>query len=91
MVYFTFRYMMRAVFDRNVLCHAQFAVVSFLTIRDMALVRFDNRGHFTVQDCIDVARIYSKEVEHSEENLDLLRDCFLYDEIFEPEELKRQL
>lgn len=91
LVYFTFRYMMRAVFDRNVLCHARFAVVSFLTIRDMALVRFATRGHFTVQDCIDVARIYSKEVEHSEENLDLLRDCFLYDEIFEPEELKRQL
>lgn len=91
LVYFTFRYMMRAVFDRNVLCYAQFAVVSFLTIRDMALVRFANRGHFTVQDCIDVARIYSKEVEHSEENLDLLRDCFLYDEIFKPEELKRQL
>lgn len=91
LVYFTFRYMMRAVFDRNVLCHAQFAVVSFLTIRDMALVRFATQGHFFVQDCIDVARIYSKEVEHSEENLDLLRDSFLYDEIFEVENLKRQL
>lgn len=91
LVYFTFRYMMRAVFDRNVLCHAQFTVVSFLTIRDMALVRFASRGHFTVQDCIDVVRIYSKEVEHSEENLDLLRDCFLYDEIFEPGQLKHQL
>ena len=91
LVYFTFRYMMRAVFDRNVLCHAQFAVVSFLTIRDMALVRFATQGYFSVQDCIDVTRIYSKEVEHSEENLDLLRDCFLYDEIFEVEELKRQL
>lgn len=91
LVYFTFRYMMRAVFDRNFLCHAQFAVVSFLTIRDMAMVRFDAQGHFTVQDCIDVARIYSKEVEHSEENLDLLRDCFLYEEIFTPKMLKRQL
>lgn len=35
MVYYTFRYFMRAFYDNNLLEKAQFAVASFLMVRDM--------------------------------------------------------
>ncbi|MDO5291535.1 MAG: flagellin lysine-N-methylase [bacterium] len=89
LVYFIFRYGMKAVYDQDFLAKIKFAVASFLVIRDMDVERFhSNGGNFTVEDRIDVARIYSKEVEHSEDNLETLADDFMFEEIFD---IKRML
>ncbi|BBF43440.1 lysine-N-methylase [Lachnospiraceae bacterium KM106-2] len=92
MVYFIFRYFMKAVYDSNVLAKVKFAAASFLMIRDMDIVRFVKNGNaFTVEDRIDVARIYSKEVEHSEDNLEYLSECFLFEEVFQTESMMKQV
>ena len=44
LVYFTYRYFMRAWYDGNVLAKAQFAIVGFLVIRDMDIVRYFANG-----------------------------------------------
>lgn len=81
MVYFTFRYMMNAVYDSNLLSYAKLAVVFTLMIRDMDAVRFYlNDGKYSLKDRIDVARIFSKEVEHSEENVEYAREEFLFED-----------
>lgn len=92
LVYFTCRYFMRSFYDGNLLTKAQFAIVSFLMIRDMDVVRyFTNGKQFSLSDRIDTVRIYAKEVEHSEENIDCLGEDFLFEEVFLVEELEKQI
>lgn len=92
MVYFTYRYFMRAWYDGNLLAKAQFAVVGFLVIRDMDLVRYYSNGRkFTLADRIAVARIFSREVEHSEETLELLEDDISFEETFHVHHLLQQI
>ena len=92
LVYFTFRYFMRSYYDDNILNKAQFAVAGILMIRDMDALRFlENGGTFSVEDRVDVAKLYSKEVEHSEENMEFLEEDFQFEDIFAPEQMIRQL
>lgn len=83
LVYFVFQYAMKSLYDWDFLSKAKLAVVSFLMIQDMDMERFCRNGKtFTTEDRIDVVRIYSKEVEHSEDNLEYLEEAFLFEEIF---------
>ena len=92
LVYFTFRYFMRAYYDDNIRTKAQFAVASVLMIRDMDVMRYVQNGkQFSLTDRIDTARIYSKEVEHSEENMELLAEDFSFEEVFGVKRLIEQL
>lgn len=91
LVYFTFRYLMNAVFDFDVLSYAKLAVVAALVIRDMDVVRYHGRGRFTIEDRIDTARIFSKEVEHSEGNADALKEMCMMEEIAAIGNLYRQI
>lgn len=92
LVYFTYRYFMRAWYDGNVLAKAQFAIVGFLVIRDMDIVRyFDHGKQFGLSDRIAIARIFSREVEHSEETLEILEDDIAFDEAFHVRNLLQQL
>ena len=67
MVYFVFRYFMLAVFDKNLITKAKFAVVSFLVIRRLIACVSDEKP-----ERIKVMQRYSKEVEHSALNMDYL-------------------
>lgn len=70
LVYFVFRYAMTAAADGNFLSKWKLALEFTLFIRDMAAERYRARdGHFSTEDMIDVARIFSKAVEHAEENI----------------------
>lgn len=92
LVYFTDRYFMRAYYDANIREKAQFAVASVLVIRDMDVMRYlKNQGTFTLADRIINAKIYSKEVEHSEENMELLSEEFQFEEVFSVKALLRQI
>lgn len=92
LVYFTHRYFMRAYYDANIRQKAQFAVASVLVIRDMDVMRYlKNQGTFTLADRIINAKIYSKEVEHSEENMELLSEEFQFEEVCSVKALLHQL
>jgi lysine-N-methylase len=92
MVYYVFLFLARCVDDMNFWGKAQFCVSSFLMIQDMQMERFyQNGGIFTVEDCVDIARIYAKEVEHSQENLEFLEEEFLFEEIYQAEALCEQI
>jgi lysine-N-methylase len=84
LVYFTDRYFMKSVYDCDLLGKARLAVLSFLTIRDIGAARFISGGRsFTTDDHIDICRIYSGEVEHSEDNLDYLSEEFVFNHIYD--------
>jgi lysine-N-methylase len=79
LVYFTFRYFMNSYYNLDVLSYGKLAVVFTLMLRDMDMVRFDeNGGAFSRADRVDTARIFSKEVEHSEENVEYVREELMF-------------
>lgn len=92
LVYFVYRYLMNAVYDYDILSYAKMIVVATLVVRDMDAARFQrNGGSFTMFDRIDVARIFSKEVEHSEGNAEDLKEICMMEEIASVDALYRQL
>ena len=92
MVYYAFLFLARCVDGLNFWGKAQFCVCSFLMIQDMALERFYQNGEsFAMEDCVDIARIYAKEVEHSQENLEFLEEEFLFEDVYQLEALWVQI
>lgn len=83
MVYFVFRYFTKAVYDCDVISRAKFAFLGFFAIRGIAALRCKNNGRFGVDDMMISAKVYSKEVEHSEGNIAYLLEEFLFSEAFE--------
>lgn len=92
MVYYAFMMLARCVDDNNFWGKAQFAVTSFLMTRDLDISRFlKKNGVFLPEDRVDIARIYAKEVEHSEENIEFLEDEFLFEDIYDLDSLCKQV
>lgn len=87
-VYFIFRYFMKAIFDYDVSAKIKLAIISTLMIKELAVVRFiENNNEFTEEDMVEVSRIYSKDIEHSDENIENLQEIFETEEIFEVDEI----
>ncbi len=79
LVYFTFRYFMNSYYNMDVLSYGKLAVVFTLMVRDIDMLRFEeNGGAFSRADRMDTARIFSKEVEHSEENVEYVREELMF-------------
>ncbi|EIW6614056.1 flagellin lysine-N-methylase [Clostridium perfringens] len=88
LVYFIFRYFMKAIFDYDVSAKLKLAIISTLMIKELAVVRFiENNNGFTEEDMVEVSRIYSKDIEHSDENIENLQEIFETEEIFEVDEI----
>lgn len=86
--YFIFRYFMKSAYDHDVFGKVQLAVTNFFVIRDMDIVRWlKNDKMFDLQDRIDTVHIFSREVEYSEDNLEVLAEEFIFDDIFKAENL----
>ncbi len=91
-VYYAFLLLARSVDDLNFWGKAQLVAVSFLVLRDMGMLRFAMQGRtFTKADQVSVLRVYAKETEHSQENMDYLEEELLFDEIYHLEGLCRQI
>ena len=77
MVYFIFRYFMKAVYDYDVIAKVKLAVVSYLMIKELDVIRYFHNGeNFTKDDQVDIMHMYSKDIEHSEDNLEELSQTF---------------
>lgn len=87
LVYFVFKHFMKAVFDYDVLAKIKTALISYVMIKELAVVRYLENREFTEGDMVDIAHIYSKDVEHLEENLETLAEVFETNEVFSMEEM----
>lgn len=73
MVYFVFTYFCGGVYDGRGYSKMLMAVVSTLLIEELAMaVYWKKEKPFTFMDMVEVAHHYSREVEHSDENLETL-------------------
>lgn len=83
LVYEAFLFLGRCVDDDNFWGKMQYVIAGYLMMKDMDTLRFyEKNQHFTLEDRIDIARIYAKEIEHSQDNLDILEEAFLFEDCF---------
>lgn len=76
MSYFIYRYFMKSYEDDNLLDKVKFAILNCLMIEVMnQYYKMKN----IVKKPIEIARIYSKEIEYSQENLDEIFEEFLFE------------
>ncbi|WP_017416539.1 flagellin lysine-N-methylase [Clostridium tunisiense] len=87
LVYFVFRYFMKAVFDYDAAAKVNTAVVSYLMIKELFVFRWTQNGELTEEDAVDIMHMYSKDIEHLEENIEALAEVFKTNPVFELEEL----
>lgn len=83
LVYFIFTYFCGAVYDGRVYAKAQMAVYSMFIICELLKARWiKNEKMLDEEDIIDISYRYSRELEHSDENLKKLekmmeKDCWI--------------
>jgi len=88
MVYFIFHYFMKSVFDEELYSKVTLAVMSYLIIKELNVVRWiDNKYNFDISDQIDIMHMYSKEIENSEKTLYDLEEMFTTNKIFDLKQL----
>ena len=78
-VYLLFRYFLKAVWDENVLVKLEQCVLMVLTMAALGARVWARTGQFTLSEQIEVTRQYSKEVEYSDDNMELLAEGFLFE------------
>ena len=68
--YFLYRHLPAALDDGDVSGKAVFAVLSTRFLRQLGAWQYQKTGRFVQDDQIELARLYSAEIEYSQENLD---------------------
>lgn len=82
--YFLYRYFVLYSLDGDMLGAVKLAAVSVILLRGL----FSGKSQ---SERIDIAHIYSKEIEYDDENLDSLLFDFFVNEVFETEEIIKML
>lgn len=80
--YFIYVYFAGAVYDGKPYVKVKLAVVSVLIIEDMLRVTAADKGNVSLEDCIDAAHRYAREVEHSDLNLQCMTDMLRHEACF---------
>ncbi len=76
MVYFISTYLCGAVYDGWIASKAKMSVVSVFFIHEMIMARWIKQGkNLVFEDIVDVVYRYSRELEHSDINLDEMEQC----------------
>ncbi|MGN0460443.1 MAG: flagellin lysine-N-methylase [Ruminococcus sp.] len=71
LVYFIYRYFMTGAGDGNIFLPVKFSVICLRIIYMTGLMEYKNKGSFSVEEQIRLCYTFSKEIEHSEENMDI--------------------
>lgn len=88
MNYFVFRYFMKAVWDYNPFDKIRFAVCACIIIWEMFTAAQLKKGEaLTDWDMIQLVKIFSRQVEYSEENVEAVCEEFLFGDDFDVDRL----
>ena len=74
MVYFVYRHLINALSDIDMAARAAFAVLGYRIIYCLGALIYKKTGKFDFEDQIEIARLFSSEIEYSDENLDMILD-----------------
>lgn len=74
-IYFVWRYLLKATFDKDIWSKINLMVVSLLAIKYLYFCKWKENSNLSFEDCIVIAKKYSQEIEYSDENLKFLADA----------------
>lgn len=86
-VYYIFRYFMKSAYDSDVLGKIHFAAAAYLFNSLSDSLEYIKSGSLTLQNKIKTAVLYSKQVEYSDVNIELLTDASIDTDVFSTENL----
>lgn len=72
LVYLVYRHMVNAVDEADLAARAGFAALGYELLRAMGAVIWTQTGEFTFEQQVELARLFSSEIEYSDENLNIL-------------------
>ncbi len=85
LVYYVYRYFMKMIFDGDIFSKAVMCSIAAIVIREMDVAAWDMNGKsFSMEDQIRIFYLYSKEIEHSENNMEKLVDVIWEEDVFQP-------
>ena len=76
LMYIVYRHFTKSVFDGEIKKWLSFCVVNLLFIHIMDLYTLYVSGDYTYKDRINNVKLWSKQIEYSEENIEYIADCF---------------
>lgn len=79
MIYFVYRYFLRSVYDYQLLDKMKFAVFGCLAIRVLETAVSEEEQ----VPPAEIARLYSKEIEYSEDNMEAFNEEMLFSDMFD--------
>lgn len=74
-VYFVWRYFLKGVFDGEFLSKIKLMAVSIAVIGFLFVCKWKHNHTLSLEDCAEIAKNYSKEIEYCEENIYTLADA----------------
>lgn len=81
LVYFVYRHMANAPDEEELSLRAGFAVLGYEIVHALGALLWSTRGSFSFADQTELARLFSSEIEYSQDNMDAVLD-FIYEEQF---------
>ncbi len=82
LIYYIYRYFLKGVFDGEILSKVKLACVSTAVISYLA-----RKEKADFEGMINICKLFSKQTEYSQENIDLLCDLFYEKDFFESEKI----
>lgn len=77
LIYFIFRYFMKARNDDMVIEKVNFAIISTYMIELLDIFYYEKNGKLSEKNQVDICKMYSKEIEYDEDNVEKLSEYFL--------------
>jgi len=74
LVYFIYRHGANAVGEGDFAARCAFAALGYEIITALGAILWQEKGQFSFEDQVELARLFSSEIEYSDENLDILLD-----------------
>lgn len=88
MVYYVYRYFMKMIFDGDIYSKAVLCVMALVVIHEMNVAVWDGqKGSFGLEEQIQVMYLFSKEIEHCEENMERLSEEIWENVMYQPQSL----
>ena len=75
-VYFVYRHMGAQIFDGCIAGAMGLAAVSLQLLYAIGAMEYTKKGSFGFDERCELVRLYSAEIEYSQENIDALLDAF---------------
>ena len=74
LAYFVYRHLANAVDEVDFAARAAFAVLGYEVLHVLGAIIWTETGEFTFARQVELARLFSSEIEYSDENLDIILD-----------------